>query len=99
MSPRWLRVLSRRGLGGDGDAGSQTPRCSVTCQLASVEALHRLTGVDIHTVDAVSETTTTTTTTTRRVIETVYQLLLSKAKVLLAGSSSGCGVEAPAENF
>ena len=35
----------------------------------------------------------------RRVIETVYQLLLRKAKVLTAGSSSGSGVEAPAENF
>ena len=35
----------------------------------------------------------------RRVIETVYQLLLSKAKVLPARSSSGSGVVAPAENF
>ena len=35
----------------------------------------------------------------RRVIETVYQLLLRKAKVLTAGSSSGSGVEALAENF
>ena len=30
-SPRRLRVLSCRGLGGDGVAGSQTLRCSVTC--------------------------------------------------------------------
>ena len=47
----------------DGDAGSQTPRCSVTRKFASVAALHGLTGVDLHTVDAVSETTATAATT------------------------------------
>ena len=73
----------------DGDAGSQTPRCSVTRKFASVAALHGLTGVDIHTVDAVSETTATTATTTTTSVAILAQVVDIRRRFLRLGALSG----------
>ena len=56
-----------RGLGGDGDAGSLTPRCSVTVSILGVSlTLQTVRCGHTHRFSAVSETTPTSPTTTHQ---------------------------------